>query len=110
MEHDFSNFLYFPDSLGDFAYIKLRLGLRCHTHFIFPLPYSFRLPAHDRLAENQPTAGMSSLNEYEYENGMGKSETELILHQKVLSLNLYLYNNNHKVTEAFGEECLKAGV
>ena len=35
-------------------------------------------PAQDRLAENQPPAGLSSLNEYEYENGMGKSETELI--------------------------------
>ena len=32
-------------------------------------------PVHDRLAENQPTAVLSSLNEYE--NGMGKSETEL---------------------------------
>ena len=32
-------------------------------------------PAHNRLAKNQPTAGLSSLNEYE--NGMGKSETEL---------------------------------
>ena len=36
-------------------------------------------PEQDRLAENQPTAGLSSLNEYEneYENGMKKSETEL---------------------------------
>ena len=34
-------------------------------------------PAHDRLAENQPTAGLSSLNEYE--DGMRKSETELNL-------------------------------
>ena len=33
-------------------------------------------PVHDRLAENQPTAGLSSLNEYE--NGMRKSETELV--------------------------------
>ena len=37
---------------------------------------------HDRLAENQPTAGFSSLNEHEteneYENGMGKFETELL--------------------------------
>ena len=32
-------------------------------------------PEQDRLAENQPTAGLSSLNEYE--NGMRKSETEL---------------------------------
>ena len=30
----------------------------------------------NRLTENQPTAGLSSLNEYE--NGMGKSETELL--------------------------------
>ena len=40
-------------------------------------------PEQDRLAENQPTAGLSSLNEYdnenEYENGMRESETELIL-------------------------------
>ena len=39
-------------------------------------------PAHNRLAENQQTAGLGSLNEYEnkneYENGMGKSETELL--------------------------------
>ena len=37
-------------------------------------------PEQDRLAENQPTAGLSSLNEYENknENGMGKSETELL--------------------------------
>ena len=33
-------------------------------------------PEQDRWAENQPTAGLSSLNEYE--NGMGKSETELL--------------------------------
>ena len=32
-------------------------------------------PEQDRWAENQPTAGLSSLNEYE--NGMRKSETEL---------------------------------
>ena len=32
-------------------------------------------PEQDRLAENQLTAGLSSLNEYE--NGMRKSETEL---------------------------------
>ena len=44
-------------------------------------------PVHYRLAENQPTADLSNLNEYEYqndyendyENGMGKSETELII-------------------------------
>ena len=32
------------------------------------------------MAENQPTAGLSSLNEYEneYKNGMGKSKTELL--------------------------------
>ena len=39
-------------------------------------------PVHDWLAENQPKAGLSSLNEYE--NGMGKSETELKLY--------FLYN------------------
>ena len=33
-------------------------------------------PVHNRLAENQPTAGLSSLNKYE--NGMGKSKTELV--------------------------------
>ena len=34
----------------------------------------------DRLAENQPTAGLSNLNENDnkYENGMRKSETELL--------------------------------
>ena len=31
--------------------------------------------AHNRLAENQPTAGLGSLNKYE--KGLGKSETEL---------------------------------
>ena len=41
-------------------------------------------PEHDRLAENQPTAGMSSLNEHEYENGMRKSETELFTGCKVI--------------------------
>ena len=39
-------------------------------------------PEQDRWAENQPTAGLSSLNEYEYENeyenGMRRSETELL--------------------------------
>ena len=39
-------------------------------------------PAHNRLAENQPMAGLSCLNEHEkkneYENGMGKLETELL--------------------------------
>ena len=40
-------------------------------------------PEQDRWAENQPTAGLSSLNEYEYEyeneyeNGMRRSHTEL---------------------------------
>ena len=36
-------------------------------------------PEQDRWAENQPTAGLSSLNEYEneYENGMRRSKTEL---------------------------------
>ena len=38
-------------------------------------------PEQDRWAENQPTAGLSSLNEYEYENeyenGMRRSRTEL---------------------------------
>ena len=37
-------------------------------------------PQQDKLAKKQPTAGLSSLNGYEseYENGMKKSETELI--------------------------------
>ena len=37
-------------------------------------------PEQGRLVENQPTAGLSSLNENEneYENGMIKSETELL--------------------------------
>ena len=37
-------------------------------------------PEQDRLAEDQATAGLSSLNEseFKYENGMRKSETELI--------------------------------
>ena len=34
-------------------------------------------PEQDSWAENQPTAGLSSLNEYEYENGMRRSRTEL---------------------------------
>ena len=44
-------------------------------------------PVHDRLAENQPTAGLSSLNEYEndYENGMRKSETELLVPRVTIS-------------------------
>ena len=45
-----------------------------HNHalsFSFPLAQQ---PVHDRLAENQPAAGLSSLNEYD--NGMGKSEIE----------------------------------
>ena len=33
-------------------------------------------PVHDRLAENQSTAGLSSLNVYE--NSMGKSVIELL--------------------------------
>ena len=38
-------------------------------------------PEQDRLAENQPMASLSSLNDYEneYENGMRKSGTELIM-------------------------------
>ena len=39
---------------------------------------------HDRLAENQPMAGFSSLNEHE--NGMGKSESELLTTQFPISL------------------------
>ena len=46
--------------------------------FIIFIPIT-QQPVHNRLAENQPTAGLSSLYEYEYENenGMRKSETEL---------------------------------
>ena len=44
-------------------------------------------PEQDRWAENQPTAGLSSLNEYEYENeyenGMRRSRTELICNKGV---------------------------
>ena len=37
-------------------------------------------PEQDRWAENQPTAGLSNLNEYEneYENGMRRSKTGLV--------------------------------
>ena len=41
-------------------------------------------PEQDRLTEDQQAAGLSSLNEYEYkneyenENGMRRSETELL--------------------------------
>ena len=41
-------------------------------------------PQQDRLAENQPMAGLSSLNEHEYENGMRKSDTELFTGCKVI--------------------------
>ena len=44
--------------------------------FIIIIPIT-QQPVHDRLAENQPTAGLSSLSEYE--SGMGKSETELLV-------------------------------
>ena len=56
------------------------------TIFIF-IPIT-QQPQQDRLAENQPTAGLSSLNEYEneYENGMRKSETELIVCDNILLL------------------------
>ena len=48
------------------------------TIIIFiPIPQQ---PEQDRLAENQPTAGLNNLNENDnkYENGMRKSETELL--------------------------------
>ena len=35
-------------------------------------------PEQDRWAENQPTAGLSSLNKYEYGSGMRRSKTELV--------------------------------
>ena len=44
--------------------------------FIIFIPIT-QQPEQDRWAENQPTAGLSSLNEYEYENGMRRSRTEL---------------------------------
>ena len=37
--------------------------------------HNSKQPEQDRLAEDQPTAGLSSLNQYE--NVMRKSETEL---------------------------------
>ena len=45
-------------------------------------------PEQDRLAENQPTSGLSSLNvhENEYENGMRKSETELSFQSMLLKI------------------------
>ena len=47
------------------------------NHFIFIT--ITQQPEQERWAENQPTAGLSSLNEYEYENGMRRSKTELSL-------------------------------
>ena len=48
----------------------------------------------DRLAENQPRAGLSSLNEHEYENGMRKPETELL---SEIHLKFSVYNLNIKL-------------
>ena len=44
--------------------------------FIIFIPKT-QQPEQDRWAENQPTAGWSSLNEYVYEKGMRRSKTEL---------------------------------
>ena len=56
--------------------------MRSQMFIITIIIYIIQKPVHDRTAENQPTAGLSSLNEYvnenKYENGMGKSETELL--------------------------------
>ena len=55
-------------SLGQFVISNVY-----HNHYHFDS--ITQQPAQYRLAENQPMAGLSILNEYE--NGMGKSETEL---------------------------------
>ena len=47
----------------------------------------------DRLAENQAMASLSSLNEFEYENGMKKSETEL--QKPILSLVVITVEKGH---------------
>ena len=63
--------------------VSLRSQMFIITIIIF-IPIT-QQPVHDRLAKNQPTAGLSSLNEYEneneyeFENGMEKSETELVV-------------------------------
>ena len=49
-------------------------------------------PKQDRLAENQLTAGLSSLNEYE--NGMRKPDTELL---SEIHLKFSVYNLNIKL-------------
>ena len=53
-------------------------------------------PEQDRWAENQPTAGLSSLNEYEYENGMRRSKTEL---KRSIPIKILAKNNSEIKTE-----------
>ena len=47
-----------------------------HAHYHFHSHNSAACARQVMLAENQPMAGLSSLNEYD--NGMGKSEIELL--------------------------------
>ena len=64
-----------------FEDVRFELSLRSKMFIIIIFITITQQPEQDRWAENQPTAGLSSLNEYgyenEYENGMRKSETEL---------------------------------
>ena len=60
-------------------------------------------PEQDRLAENQPMAGLSSLNEYE--NGMRKSETELKIHKK--KWDLFIFQSEVNTANRTSETILK---
>ena len=63
-----------------FFYHFLKLSPRSQMFIIIIFITITQQPEQDRWAENQPTAGLSSLNEYEneYENGMRRSRTELL--------------------------------
>ena len=54
----------------------------------------------------------SLINAYFFPNYIIRTKflTIVLFQRSVANATMYLYNNNHKVTEAFGEGCLKAGV
>ena len=60
---------------------RLKLSPRSQMFILIIFITITQQPEQDRWAENQPTAGLSSLNEYEYENenGMRRSRTKLLV-------------------------------
>ena len=85
---------YFADVINFYSPNRgLKLSPRSQMFIIIIFITITQQPEQDRWAENQPTAGLSSLNEYE--NGMRRSRTELKLTKKEKNACFKKVNNIH---------------